>query len=149
MLRTVLAVALSLALLAVSLPLIDAARVAHADGTVERSLDRLDRAAASLLDASDPVPAGVSGARRRLTVRVPVETWASAGLDRLSIPAVGSDIPLSWRVDGGDTQSYVPSAPLVGPPGGLTLRDVGQTTLLLRLRRRDGRPVVVVTRPDV
>jgi hypothetical protein len=147
MLRTVLAVALAIALLGVSLPAVDSARVTHAESDVQRSLTRLETAATELAAHNDAVPNGTVGARRHLTLSLPSERWGQAGLDSLSFPPGSTH--LSWRVRGGDHRTYASSVPLAGPSGGLKLNEGGHHRIILALHHRNGREVVVVRRPDV
>lgn len=147
MFRTVLAVLLASALLAISMPVIDSARVTHAETQTETSLQRLDGAATALTEANDVVPEGQSGARRYHTLSLPRESWGSAGLDALRFPPPSSKRRLAWRVTGGNWTTAATSARLVGPPDGLTLRGGGRTRLVLTLEERRGRAVVVVNRP--
>lgn len=145
MLRTVLAVLLAAALLGVALPVVDAARVAHADSQVQTELESLERAAADLRAESDPTEPGVGGARVERTVVLPGPGWGTASVERVEIPAEPG-ATVRWRVDSGSTHQFRPSVPLVAPPDGLTLRESGRHHLRLELQRRDGQVVVVVSR---
>lgn len=149
MLRTVLSVSLAAALLAVSLPAVDSARLTHAETSTETSLQRLDAAATELAKGNDPVPPDSGGARRQLTLRLPRESWGSVALDEIRFPPLDADRLPTWRVVGGNRTTLRPSVPLVGPPGGLSLREGGRQRVILTLQRRNGHPVVVVTRPNV
>lgn len=147
MLRVVLAVLLAAALLGVALPVVDSARVTHADGQVRTELDHLETAARDLSEESDPVGPAGSGARVERSILLPEASWGRAGVERLTIPG-SADTPVRWRVDGGETHTAWPSPPLVAPPDGLVLRDGGRHRLRLALERRDGQQVVVVSRAD-
>lgn len=147
MLRTVLAVALAAALLAVSLPAVDSARETHAETRVETAVSRLETAASELARASDPVPLGSPGARRHHTLRLPQATWGSAGFDALRLPPPESNSQPTWRVAGGNWTVVETIPALVGPPGGLTLREGGRQRVVLTLHEVDGSQVVVVSRP--
>ena len=151
MLRTVLAVALATALLATALPVVDSARTTHAERTVENELRHLDSAARRLADASDPVPRDAPGARREHAVVLPQATWGTAPIGALRVPPPGSDEVISYRVAGGNWTTFHTRSPVpvVGPPGGLTLRDGGRHRFVLTFQRRAGAAVVVVSRPDV
>lgn len=148
MLRTVLAVLLAVSLLGVSAPVVDSARIDHANRGVETALQRLDTAAVELLEHNDPVTVGRDGARRYHQITLPAGSWGTAQLDRFEIPPPNSHGRLVWRVAGGTRSSFRPSVPIVSR-GGLTLRDGGRQRLVLTLRVRDGRQVVSVSRPDV
>jgi len=149
MFRTVLAVVLASALLAVSLPVVDSARVSHAERSVDTTLQRLDAAATELAAANDALPPGRAGARRQHTFRLPRESWGSAGLESLTFPPPAAERPVRYQVAGGQDTATEFSVPVVGPPGGLTLQSGGRQRLVLRLQQRHGRSVVVVSRADV
>ena len=156
MIRAVLAVSLSAALVAAVAPAIEDARAARTERLVERDLDRIERAAASLVHEDEP------GARRTLTVSLPSESPTAAGVEFVAIgglPAdrVGADSAdsnvLAYRITDGrrhvsristDVRTVGPEAdhddgaPLV-LSGGETYR------LVLRLDRREGASTVRVT----
>lgn len=145
MLRVVLAVTLAAALVAVAAPVVETARVDHANAAVAAELDRLDGAARTLSDRNDAPPPGVAGARRVLTLHLPSRSWGSAGLARLSIPGTGAEENRSsWRVEGGRVRRYEASLPLRGRDGPLRLTDGGTTRLVLTLGRVGDERVVLV-----
>lgn len=148
MLRTTLAVVLAAALLGLALPVVDGARVGHADSQVRTELDRLETAAVDLRATSDPVAPGRPGARVTRSLRIPGATWGSAGVERVAIPA-RTNGSVRWRVAGGGAHARATTPPLVAPPNGLVLEEPGRHRLALSLQRREGRVVVVVSRADV
>lgn len=151
MLRVVVAVALAAALLGVSIPVIQEARLNHADARVATEIDGLVATAERLHERNDPAPPGVSGARRTVRLHLPGPSWSSARLDFLSVPETsdrGEGGTVRWRVDGGREVRRGVSTPLVGPEGGLILRGGGSRTLVLELTRRGGEVVVLVRRPE-
>lgn len=134
MIRAVLAVALALALLGVSLPVVEEAGRAHSDARVSNQLDRIESAAQALRARSAATVQGVT-ARRTLSLSLPERTWAHPGLARLTVPAPGSRAEVTWRVEGGTEHSRrLLGGDVVGPPGGLTLREGGTRGVVLRLR---------------
>lgn len=147
MLRVVFAVVVSTALLGASLPAIDDAREVSARSQIRGQLEQLDRAAQTLIDRNDVPPPGIAGPRRTVTLALPERTWGSSGTSWVRIPGVDGS-RLTWRLGGGSTGRFRPSAPLTGENGGLTIRGEGRTRLSLTLRRIDSEPVVVVSRPD-
>lgn len=147
--RATLTVALAAALLAASLPVVDRARVNHADTQVASELERLEQTAAALATRNDPVPAGETPARVAVTLHLPSRSWGSAGLDRLRFPPPGGDATIRWRVEGGRAREIRPSpVAIVGPPSGLTVAEGGTRRVVLELRVREGRRTVVVRRPS-
>jgi hypothetical protein len=147
MFRAVLAVLLASALLAVSVPVVDSARVTHAETRTETALQRLGSAATALADANDVAPNDRPGARRYHTMSLPRESWGTAGLDALRFPPPATERRPAWRVIGGNWTTTTTSTRLVGPRDGMTLREGGSTRVVLALEEHRGRPVVVVTRP--
>lgn len=148
MLRAVLAVLVAAALLGLSMPVVDSARVSHADSQVQSELADLEAVAADLRAESDPTPPGVPGARVERTLVLPPRSWGNAGIAQLTLPD-SADTPVRWHVPGGETRTVRPSPPLVAPPAGLELHEPGPHRLELSLQRRGGRSVVVVSRADV
>lgn len=134
MIRAVLAVALAVALLGVSLPVVEEAGRAHSDARVTNQLDRVESAAQTLRARSAAATQGVT-ARRTLSLSLPERTWAHPGLARLTVPAPGDGVGVTWRVDGGtDHSRRLLGGNVVGPPGGLTLREGGTLEVALLLR---------------
>jgi hypothetical protein len=132
--RAVLAVALAVALLGVSLPVVEEAGRAHSDARVTNQLDRVESAAQALRTRSVAATQGVT-ARRTLSVSLPERTWAHPGLARLTVPPPGDRVEVTWRVVGGTEHSRrLLGGDVVGPPGGLTLREGGTTRVALLLR---------------
>lgn len=148
MLRTALAVVVAAALLGMALPVIEDARIGHAESQVRTELGHLETEAADLRATSDPVAPGAAGARRQHSLLLPGATWASAGVERVRIPPTANG-SVHWRVSGGRARTTSPSPPLVAPPDGLVLEAPGRHRLSLTLQRHDGRAVVVVSRADI
>jgi len=146
--RTVLAVLLATALLAVSLPALDDARQERAATAVATDIDALQRAAGDLLAADDPTDG--AGARRVFTFRLPARQWTNAGIEQVTITprADGTPASVSWRVDGDRTMSRpLPGLPLQTPTGApLRLQSQGRHRLVLALSGTPGSPVVTVRR---
>jgi len=132
--RAVLAVALAVALLGVSLPVVEEAGRAHSDARVTNQLDRVESAAETLRTRSAAARQGPT-ARRTLSLSLPKRTWAHPGLARLTVPAPGAGERVTWRVEGGPAHGRrLLGGDLVGPPGGLTLREGGTREVALLLR---------------
>ena len=148
MLRPALAVLIATVLLGLALPVVDGARVSHADSQVKTGLDDLETAARQLQAESDPSVSDGPAPRIERTIVLPSASWGRAGVERLTIPADGNGT-VRWRVADGRTRTFESSPPLVAPPDGLTIREAGRHRLRLSLQRRGGEQVVVVTRADV
>lgn len=163
MLRAVLGVAVAVALVAAAAPAVDDARKASSDRDARRQADAVADAVRALPRESDPVASGVPGARRVVALDLPERSPASAGSTYLAVGGVpdGSvaeppdgDV-IVYRVDGGSR--HVRSVPVdvrVRNGNGrtadddipLVLRD--DATVVLRLVRSRGRPVVVASRRE-
>lgn len=147
MIRAVLAVILTVALIGVSLPAIDDARHDHADSIVRGEVDQFEQAATNLLDEDDPT-AGEAGARRFVTLSVPTRSWTDARVDTVAIAASpnGSGGKVSWTFDRGTEQvRWLPDVPIRTPAGdALVLESAGNHQLVLSLDGTRERPVVTV-----
>ncbi|MEA5387713.1 hypothetical protein VB773_17595 [Haloarculaceae archaeon H-GB2-1] len=151
--RAVLAVVLAVALLGVSLPALDEARVKRTDVRVGSELEGLADEMRLLQRGDAAVPSGTPGARVATTFSVPHRSWAAAGVEFVSLSTTdGGRARFGWRADGGRRHvQRVPDVRLsvAGPSDSLVLTTGGRHRLHLRLVRTDSERVVVVARPDV
>lgn len=141
MIRTVLAVVLTVALLAAAIPAVNEGREArtatHLDGVTER----VERAARSLLAHDDPTPPDVAGARRVVDLRLPARSWTAAGA---TLRIDGAADLIAYRVaDGRPRRASLRGVDLRTPGGPVVLRASGRHRLALSLVRDDGIGVVV------
>ncbi len=137
MIRALLAVSLAAALLAVSLPAVEAAAADRTAAALDRDVNRLERAGESLLAADDP------GARRVLTVTLPTNSLLAVGVERFVVdcdPACG----VRYSLRNGATRTRRLSLPLVTPDGPVRFGTPGDHRLRLGLARGDGGRVVTV-----
>lgn len=145
MIRVVLAVVLTTALLGVSLPAIDDARRGHTETTVGTELREIERAATGLLDTDDPAE---DGARRVVTVHLPARSWSDAGVDAVTIgqSRAGSGGRFTWSAEGGTRLvRRLPEIPLRTDGGdAVTLDAPGRHRLVLSLDGTRTDPVVTV-----
>lgn len=163
--RVLLAVVVTVAILAVALPAVDHAGRERTARSVGSDLRELGAAAASLADGEAAVAPGRRGAHRAVTVDLPRESLTSAGVASVAVGGLpaGTDGDVAARDDrrsdvlvarltGGD-RVVVPvetdlragraSAP---DDRALVVRDPGEHRLHLRLVVRGDRHVVVVQR---
>lgn len=150
MLRAVLAVAMAAALLAVSVPVVETARVQYSDERIDRELDAIETAATTLTERNDPPPPGVPGPRQTITIDLPEKTWSTAGVAEVRLtPAADSEghTTARWRVSGGTEHTRQLRAKVVTPQrtGEIVLRDGGRQQLVLELQA-DG--TIQATRPQ-
>lgn len=157
MIRTVLAVALAAALVAVSQPAITQAGRERTATTVASEVDRFVERAEDLRDTDDAV-AG-PGARRIVTLSLPEDRRFAAGVDRVSFePRVGGDdrddanasSAIAWVIGGGDRHERVLERVRLDTPDGtpLVLSEPGHHRLVLSLRGSSANPTVHVRRLD-
>lgn len=126
MIRAVLAVSLAAALLAASLPAIDAAAADRTAAALDREADRVEHAGTSLLAEDDP------GARRVVTVTLPARSLTAAGVDTLSIDCQPR-CALRYSLDGGAARVRRLALPLRLPDGPVRLATPREHRLVLRL----------------
>jgi hypothetical protein len=154
--RVVVAVALTTALVAASLPAVADARADRTDAELRTAGEHVRRAAAALWTDEDATRSGVSGARRVVTVHLPRASWAAAGVAWFAVggaPASEADAPesrprnrslVAYRVRDGPTRRLrLPGVAVRTPEGPVVLREAGAHRLRLRLVRDGGRAVVV------
>lgn len=143
--RLLLAITVTAALLGASWPAVDSARVDHADATVTRQLDTLSERLRAMVVTDDPATG--PGARLRAEIRLPHRQLTSARIAALSLVRDNGTTVARWRVgDAGRTRRTLLDYPLVAPGGRLTLRAAGTHRLVFGYRVAKGRPVVTVRR---
>lgn len=141
--RTAVAVALAVAILAASLPAIQSARVTHADARIEAAVADLERAATALaaenaVVASDP-------ARRRLPLTLPRRSWASSGTALLDVSPTPGGLDVTWLAAGGSRTNRTFDDVSVQARPSFAIETGGRHRLRLTLERRAGHRVVVVS----
>lgn len=146
MIRAVLAVVLAVALVSIASPALQDARYERTAAGVADTATRLDRAATLLATEADPPVAGVAGARRVITVRVPAGSITSVPITRLTID--GTDPPGAGGVviaelSGHRSISRPISTDLRTPNGAIVLGTAGAHDLRLTLIARGGLAVLV------
>lgn len=162
MIRTVLAVALAAALLAVSQPVIQQGARERTAAAIADEVDRVVERAAHLVATDDAVAR--PGARRIVTVTIPERGRFAAGVDFLSFePRVdGGERDLddrddadgtsaiAWALDGGDRRERLLERIALETPDGdpLSLSEPGRHRLVLSLRGSNANPRVHVSRFD-
>ncbi|MFC7136669.1 DUF7311 family protein [Halobaculum litoreum] len=158
MIRVVLAVAVTAALLAAALPAAEDARVERTLAALDRERASVDRAAAALARGEPARGAGVGAlptARRVVAVTLPDRSLASAAVRSLALcPSRGDagSATLVASVEGTATVRADLSARVVLPAGGVVLSTPGTHRLVLEPVVRAGDRRVAVSagagRPD-
>lgn len=141
MIRVVLAVLLTVALLAAVTPAVDEGRETRTAIHLDRATDRIERAARSLRAHEDPTPPGVGGARRLVSVRLPERSWTAVDA---SLWIDGERDLIGYRLgDGPPHRTRVRGLDLQTPDGSVVFEGSGRRRLVLSLVRSDGVGVVV------
>lgn len=152
MIRYVIAVALATALLGLGLAALEEGAAIRGETEAEGAIATVDRAAVSLLEHDDLVPAGTDPPRRVVTLDLPTAGLTSAPVDTLVFERVdGSNVTVvRYGVDGRAEHRAVIDAPLVSANGERNVIDLsderGKQGLVLELvPDRGQRPVVLVS----
>lgn len=145
MIRAVLAVVLAVALLGISLPVVDDASRDRTGARLDRGMDRVADAATGLR-ADDPGPAWRLAPRRTVRLRIPRATWTTSGVESFRVAGGG---PVAAATVGYDLPGRPPvtrrlDAPIRTPDGPIVLREPGLRSLRFGFVRRSGDPVVLV-----
>lgn len=151
MIRVVLAVVVTAALVGLATPAIEAGATAASEQRVERQIGVIEAAAVDLYTREAIAPEGNERARRVRSLRFPSRGLASRPLTAFRIDG-GADGPGSrvrYRIAGGTATTVRLDAPVVDPDGGpVDLGAVsGEQTVVLALDRTpSGRRVVRLSR---
>lgn len=151
--RVVFAVLLAGVLVAVSTPVIDTGVAFSSERTVEREAAAIEHAATELVDEEEVPPAGVDGARRTLTLRLPAGSATTRSVERFEIRRVAADRSIiRYRVEGRHARTVHVDAAIVDAARpdaeAIELRGSGERTIVLTLARegRSDDPVVLLSR---
>lgn len=167
MIRTVLAVALAVALVGAATPALDAARTTRSERLTAAELDRVEAAADGLVREESPAKPNEPGPRRTIDLEIPGDSPTTApvayvalgGRPEESAAETDRSDLFAFRVAGGPdrirrvgfdlrvgVRDDSDSLPHVEPDGlPVVLRGGGTYRLVLRLRESGGRPTVVLT----
>lgn len=144
--RVVVAVVLTAALVAVSMPAVSTVRIDAADGHIDRQLTALGERLRTMVATNDPTTG--PGARHVTELTLPARTVTSAAVTRLRLGTRAGAGVASWRVrDASTDRKRLAGVPIRGTDGGnFTLREPGTHRLVFGLRRQSNRTVVTVGR---
>ena len=145
-LRVVLAVVLTTALLAIAAPAMADAGASRADSAMHRQLGALADDLGTMVETDDPTVG--RGARHVAELRLPDRSLTSAAVTRVHFSSREGVALASWRVGDGTTgHTRLAGVPVRAVGGGaLTLREPGPHRLVFRLRSRAEEPVLTVKR---
>lgn len=144
--RVVLAVTLTTALLAVATPAMSAAGADRADSTMDRQLSALADDLGALVETNDPTVG--PGASHVVALRLPDRSLTSVAVTQLRFHSREGVGLASWRVgDDATSHTRLAGVPIRAVDGGaLTVREPGNHRLVFELRLRAGEPVLTVAR---
>lgn len=151
--RLLLAVVLAGALVAASMPAIDAAQRAQADSELSRTVEEIETATSAMVRHSDPVPLDVPGATRRITVEPPsqpADATLTIGPAPDASPRNGSQVAVRIPGEPVDRTRLSPTVRPLGPDGAVdwdgSIAVTEPVELTLTYREVDGSPVIEVAR---
>lgn len=150
--RYVLAVVLTAALLGASYAAIDQAAVQRSETQVERAIADVEAAAQSLAETEELPPPGADGPRRVVRVDLPADGFTTSPVETLTfdpVPGTGSTV-VTYRFDGRATRTTVVDVPIRNAHRGVERIDLsgesGRLRIALELQSRTGSgPVVEAT----
>ena len=134
---TVVFVALAAALLSAALPAVESAAADRTASVLDRDVDRIERAGASLL--ADDAPGG----RRVLTISVPAGSLVAAGVDSVILRCRPGCV-VRYVLGSGAVRTRRIELPLVTPDGAVRFGTPGDHRLVLGLAEGDDGRVVTV-----
>lgn len=150
MIRYVVAIILTVALIGVGLAGIDYAAGANSDQRVTASVTDFEDAAVSLLQSDELPPEGHLGPRRWVTVEMPDRSLTEKPVRHFEIRRVNDDHSVvAYRIGGGATQTRTIEVPITNVTGGNVVELGGGRDHELRLslvRDDDDRALVQVVR---
>ncbi|WP_054583605.1 hypothetical protein [Halolamina pelagica] len=132
-----MAIALAAALLSAALPAVESAAADRTASALDRDVDRIERAGASLLADDDP------GGRRVLTISVPAGSLVAAGVDSVTLRC-RPDCVVRYVLGSGTVRTRRIELPLVTPDGAVRFGTPGDHRLVLGLAEGDDGRVVTV-----
>lgn len=144
-LRLVVGVVLTAALLSVATPIVSIGAADAADSSVQRQLDALGNRLTTMIGTNDPTRG--PGARHVTELRLPERSLTSAGITQLRLYSRSGVGVATWRVVEGQTASTrLSPVPLRTGDEGLSLVKRGPHRLVFELRTRGGETVLTVRR---
>jgi len=149
MIRTVVAVLLTVAIVGASVPAIERGAAINSENAVERQVAKLSDASVSLVETEQVPPEGLRGPQRSVTVRFPDSSFWSVPITKFRIKRQpGNFSVIRYRLEGRTEQQTTIEAPIVNNQyeNTTTLRGTGERDLTLGLQRHNETSVVVLSR---
>lgn len=147
MVRVAFTVALMVAVAGIVVPATEYAGVQRSDAETRDAVERLIGEARALVDGNDALAPDTAPARRAVTLHLPTDGVASAGVENLSIRPVPNGTKFTWRVEGGTGHTVVADGIRIRPRGsGRFELAGGRTQVVLELVAVNGSTVVRIRR---
>ncbi|MFC6757798.1 MULTISPECIES: DUF7311 family protein [Haloarcula] len=149
MIRVVVAVLLTVAIIGVSVPAIERGAMTNSEKIVEQQVSELSTASVSLVENEQVPPDGVRGPQRSVTLTFPDDSLTSVPLAKFRIERHSENFSiLRYRLEGGTDQQTTIDAPIVNNEFENTssLRGTGERDYRLELQRHNETAVVVLSR---
>lgn len=153
MIRYVLAVALTVGLLLLSVPAIDAASERRTERQLEAATADLETAALSLFESEEMAHASAPPPRRTVALSLPESSMTTAPVDTLRIERVhGETSIVTYAAEGRSERREAVTAPIVSRGSGANESAalggaIGDVTVVLRLETdAGGEPIVTIER---
>jgi len=141
--RVALAAVFAAVLLGATLPAVEAGAAGRTAAGVEADLDRLERAMFALYDGEAATAPGVGGAVRRVTLRLPRDSWTTVPVASVDLAPASGGARLSYRLRGRERVSRHVAVPLRASLG---FDAPGRHRVVFRLVRDDGGVAVAAAR---
>ena len=149
MIRTVVAVLLTVAIIGVSMPAVERGAMTNSQNTVEQQVSKLSKASESLVQNEQVPPEGVRGPQRSVTLTFPADSLFSVPLSKFRIERQPGNLTvLRYRLEGGAGQQATIDAPIVNSEfeNTTSLGGTGEREYRLGLQRHNETSVVVLSR---
>lgn len=154
MIRYVVAIILTVALVGIGLAGVDYAANANSDQQVTASVTDLEDAAVSLLQDDELPPEGHVGPKRWVTIEMPDRSLTKKPVDHFEIRRIDDERSVvRYRIGRGPAKTETMDVPITNVTGGDVVELGGGRDHELRLtlvRDGDGRPIVrIVRQPEI
>lgn len=148
MIRTVVAVLLTVAIVGVSVPALERGAGVNSENAVEAEIDKIGNAAESLYQNEQAPPEGVAGPQRTLSVNFPTDTLQSEPVKNVSILRRAEFSIVRYRIAGRTERQTTIDAPIVNNDRENTtvMTGGGKRDLRLELRKKNSTSFVVLSR---
>jgi len=148
MIRTVVAVLLTVAILGVSVPALERGAGVNSENAVEAEITEIANAAESLYQNEQAPPEGVAGPQRTLSITFPEDTLQSEPVKNVSIIRKDGFSLVRYRIAGRTERKKTIDAPIVNVDRENTtvMEGGGKRDLRLELRKKNSTSFVVLSR---